>query len=339
MGNANDGWALETFCDSQLVAEAHDNPRRHRFAPGAMEPCPTTDDNVMPTPGHPMRPPRFTSARSGAQTNHTLPFDQDHSVGTSPFPRAAAAQERVSMNTNSPPERQRSSYMPPKEPHAFHRDIQYRIYSSVSELPRSELDGILPGEPESWDFYRVVESVPPPLFTLKIIAGFEGSRLLVVAPLFYVTYRVDTPLQGALRRAGNWIHSRSPYLTSLRVIGLGSPMSDNLTIGFASHLALEDRQRAFEGLLACLKREADRDKSVLVAIKSMDQLTGEMHPILAARNYRRVTSVPLVMLDLPYRSMDDYLTNLPQKTASYLRRKNRSAKMVRVEYRRDIAGL
>jgi hypothetical protein len=243
------------------------------------------------------------------------------------------------MNTNSPPERQRSSYMPPKEPHAFHRDIQYRIYSSVSELPRSELDGILPGEPESWDFYRVVESVPPPLFTLKIIAGFEGSRLLVVAPLFYVTYRIDTPLQGALRRAGNWIHSRVPYLTSLRVIGLGSPMSDNLTIGFASHLALEDRQRAFEGLLACLKREADRDKSAVVAIKSMDQLTGEMHPILAARNYRRVTSVPLVMLDLPYRSMDDYLTSLPQKTASYLRRKNRSAKMVRVEYRRDIAGL
>jgi hypothetical protein len=243
------------------------------------------------------------------------------------------------MNSNTPLEPRQSSPFSSQKPPAQRPNIQYRVCSSISELPRSQLDRILPGEPESWEFYRVIESVPPPLFTLKVIAAFDGDRLLVVAPLFQVAYRIDTPLQGRLRRAGNWIHARAPYLTSLRVIGLGSPMSDSFTIGFAPHLAPADRQQAFAGLLDRLGQEADRDKSVIIAVKSMDQLAADMHPVLAARHYRRVTSVPLVMLDIPYRSLDDYLMSLPENTAAYLRRKNRSAKKVRIEYRRDISGL
>ena len=45
------------------------------------------------------------------------------------------------------------------------------------------------------------------------------------------------------------------------------------------------------------------------------------------------------MLDLPYRSLDHYLDSLPEKTGSYFRRKMRSVKKIRIEYRSSIVGL
>jgi len=45
------------------------------------------------------------------------------------------------------------------------------------------------------------------------------------------------------------------------------------------------------------------------------------------------------MLDLPYHNLDHYLDSLPEKTGSYFRRKMRSAKKVRIEYRSSVAGL
>jgi len=50
-------------------------------------------------------------------------------------------------------------------------------------------------------------------------------------------------------------------------------------------------------------------------------------------------SVPLVMLDLSYRNLDDYLRSLRDKTGSYLRRKMRGAQKVRIEYRSSVAGI
>ena len=61
--------------------------------------------------------------------------------------------------------------------------------------------------------------------------------------------------------------------------------------------------------------------------------------VLRRHSYKRVTSVPLAMLDLPYRSLDHYLDSLPDKTGSYFRRKMRSAKKMRIEYRSSIVGL
>ncbi|HJU31720.1 MAG TPA: GNAT family N-acetyltransferase, partial [Hyphomicrobiaceae bacterium] len=93
------------------------------------------------------------------------------------------------------------------------------------------------------------------------------------------------------------------------------------------------------GLLEHLGHLARSGKSALIAVKSLDRSAEVLSEPLRRNGYKCVTSVPLAMLDLPYRSLDDYLDSLPRKTGSYLRRKLRSAKDVRIEYRSSIAGL
>lgn len=217
--------------------------------------------------------------------------------------------------------------------------MRAELYPSIAGIPRAAWERMLPGEPESWDYYRAVENAPPPAFGLGAIAVLEGDEVVAAAPMFRVAYRIDTPLQGRLRDIGQWVFERAPRLVSLPVLGIGSPMSDNCTLGFHPELTSEQRIQVFAAMLGKLEDVAAQEKSALIAVKSIDALADALHPALARFSYTRVTSVPLVMLDLPYASMDAYFAALPGKTRGYLKRKMRANPRVRMEYRTGIAGL
>ena len=116
---------------------------------------------------------------------------------------------------------------------------------------------------------------------------------------------------------------RWPLLVSLPVVGLGSPMSDNCSIGFAPWFTPQHCREAFDGMLGHLHAHASADGSLLMTIKSLGAQSDILQEPLERHGYNRVTSVPLVVLDLPFRSLEDYLATLRPKTAAYLRRKYR----------------
>jgi hypothetical protein len=91
--------------------------------------------------------------------------------------------------------------------------LTFRTYASISAIPRDAWERMLPGEPESWDFYAAAEGVPPPGFKLGAIAALDGDSIVAAAPLFRVAYRIDTPLQGRLRRSPTGC-TRAPRVSS-----------------------------------------------------------------------------------------------------------------------------
>jgi predicted N-acyltransferase len=197
---------------------------------------------------------------------------------------------------------------------------------------------MLPGEPENWDQYVCLEKVSPQGFELGALAAFDGEEIVAAAPLFRFVYRVDTSLQGPWQRLTNGIYARWPRLLSFPVVGIGSPMSDNCAIGFATRLSERERLQVFEGLLVHLAAEALASGSALSVIKSLSTAQVPEEP-LARYGYRRMKSLPVVMLDLRFATLDEYLDSLPRKTGSYLRRKMRTVDRVRIEYRSHVTGL
>lgn len=216
---------------------------------------------------------------------------------------------------------------------------EIRLLSSIAEIPKAAWEEMLPGAPECWDFFRTVERVPPPGFTLGAIAAFEADRILAAAPVFGIEYRLDTPFQGPVRAATDWLHKRWPKLLTRSVLGLGSPMSDSCPIGFAPHLVSFQQRRIFSGLLAALEREAQTRGTSILAIKSLGSQAEQLAPSLGKHGYHRVTNLPVVALPVRGSSLDEHLFTLPKKTRTYMQRKLRLLPELRIELRNSAAGV
>jgi len=216
---------------------------------------------------------------------------------------------------------------------------EVRLLPSIAQIPKGAWEEMLPGEPECWDFYRTVESIPPPGFTLSAIAAFEDRKILAAAPVFGIDYRLDTPFQGMMRTCSDWLNKHWPRLLTRSVMGLGSPMSDSCTIGFAPHLLPFQRWRIFSGLLGTLNREARARGTSFLAVKSLGSQAEQLAPSLGKHGFHRVTNLPIVALPARFRSMDEYLISLPKKTRTYMKRKMRSLPELRIEFRTTADGV
>lgn len=213
------------------------------------------------------------------------------------------------------------------------------IHGSLADIDEASWNSLFPGDVEGYELYRALEDVPPPGFTLGAIAASAGQRLVAAAPMFQTAYRLDTPFQGRAHRIADWIDARVPGLTRINVVGIGSPMSDNCSIGLAPDLSLAERRQAARSLVDRLMQTAAERRAAIVAVKSLADGDHDFHQVLTAAGFERVTSVPVVTLALPYVSLEHYLAALPAKTGRYLERKRRAAGQIRIEYRDDTAGI
>ena len=215
-----------------------------------------------------------------------------------------------------------------------------RYCDSIHSLDREAWDRLNPGKGEDWTYLAALETVPPPGFKLGTIVVEHGDKLIAAAPVFRTTYRFDTSLQGRMRRITDRVYRVMPRAVSMDVLSLGSPLADESLIGFESGLDGGERSGLLARMLGCLEEKARVDGVPLIAAKGLNDLeTGDFQGLFSARGYQRVTTLPNVVLDLPYRSLDGYLASLHDGTARYIKRKWRSAKNVRIEYRTSIADV
>jgi hypothetical protein len=219
-------------------------------------------------------------------------------------------------------------------------DLRVQVHPGVDAIAQADWKRLFPGDPESWSYYRSGDQAPPPGFSLGAISVRYEDRIVAAATLFRTVYRFDTSFQGRMRRIGDWLYKRAPALVSMRVMGLGSPLTDHCHIGFHPDLTAQQRDEVLTALLDGLSAQAKREKVPLLAAKALTSVQSEaLEPVFKQRAFTRVTSIPVVMLSLPFRNEARYFSSLPPRTASYLRRKFRPLEKLRIEYRTSIAGL
>jgi hypothetical protein len=226
-------------------------------------------------------------------------------------------------------------------PLAIGQGLVASFCTSVESTSASAWSRLLPGEAEDFSYFRTVEACPPPGFKLGAILAMCGSNLVGAAPVFRTSYRFDTSVQASWqRRIGDLLYARVPRLVSMDVLSLGSPLSDNSHIGLAPDLSSDERQQVLAQMLRCLAGRAKKEGIPLIAAKSLDtKEADQLQPVFSTLGYARVTTIPNVVLDLPFRDLNGYLSGLPEKTSSYLQRKWRSASRVSIEYPDSLEGI
>lgn len=218
-----------------------------------------------------------------------------------------------------------------------------RVLASVGEVDQASWDACLPGEVENHSYYQACDeaaSCSGKGLRCAAVAVTDSRGLAAVAPFFRLNYRLDTPLQGRLRRIADALHDHAPRLVTVDIICVGSPYADRCHLGFAPWLDEAGRQSALQALVHALRRQAVLEGAHLVAFKDLAPADDALvAPLPAMDGFAALESLPVAVLDLPYADADGYLASLSAATRKDIRRKLARAQSVRIEHRSDISGL
>ncbi|SDR56148.1 Predicted N-acyltransferase [Rhizobiales bacterium GAS113] len=218
--------------------------------------------------------------------------------------------------------------------------LDARIFRSFAEIDPAAWDACFPGEAESHAYYAACEQGASRTTQDGAAAVFVDGRLVAAAPIFKTVFRLDTPIQGPLRRLTERFHPLVKGIMDLPIIGLGCPYSERCHLGFAPDADPSTRRALLISLLARLEEYARREGTGLIALKDLAaQDEAEFGAAITTQGWTRAASLPTAILDLPFHDLDAYLAGLSAVTRKDIRRKLRSAPSLRIEWRSDFDGL
>lgn len=214
------------------------------------------------------------------------------------------------------------------------------VASSIEAFAADEWNRLFPGELEDWSYYRATERAQ--------LAGFEwlyfgvrvDSELRAAVPAFITDYRLDTTLDGRLRRVVGALVRAAPGLLRPRMLALGSPVGETCHAGYATCSSQSGRLRMLTLILDGCHTHAATHGVQLIAVKDAgDTQSALWEWTLTARGMRRQPGLATATLALPYATLDDYLATLSRATRKDLRRKQRARAALRIEWRHDLDGV
>lgn len=209
------------------------------------------------------------------------------------------------------------------------------VVDSVAAFDAKDWNSCFPGELENWDYYRAIEEAGIAGFTYRYFAVTENDSLRAVVPAFMTTYRLDTTVQGFLKRVTSTLVRLFPKLLSIRLLCLGSPVSEICHIGFAPGVTTSEKSALLCSLIDRMKQYAREQSIGLLAVKdARDEDAPQWQPALTG--FSRMAGLPTAILALPFQSFDDYFKSLSAATRKDMRRKLRSESAIRIESRHSI---
>ncbi len=215
--------------------------------------------------------------------------------------------------------------------------MEFAAHASVQAIAPADWDACFPGDPEGWAYHRAVEDAGLPGFAVLAFEVRRDGRVVLVAPAFTTEYRLDTTVQGTLKRL------LAPFtgLLTLRLLCLGSHAADKCHLGFAPGLGEQARAEALDTLLAGMDAFAAAHGIGLLAVKDLAE-SDATEAVLAgfkAAGFACQPSLPNAVLALPFADEESYLASLSKATRKDIRRKLKSEAGLRIELRRGAEAL
>lgn len=212
-------------------------------------------------------------------------------------------------------------------------------HESIEAFAAEDWNRLFPHELEDHAYLRAVERAGLREFRYRYVAVRDGPRLLAAVPAFITVYRLDTTVQGGLRRATECLAKVLPHLLRIPMLSLGSPVTERCRVGFAPDSTAEQRVAWLDSILDLLESIAASEKLGLLAVKDALRDESAWNRVCPRHGLRALPGLPGATLDIRWGDVDGYVQSLGPATRKDLRRKRRVATPLRIEWRSDLAGL
>ena len=211
--------------------------------------------------------------------------------------------------------------------------MQYSAHYSPFSADNTQTDvaawqTLLPQSLESYHYHLAFALANIQGFKTGYIIVFETENPVLLAPIFVMDYALDTTVQGKLKAFTSKLRGFFPALMNLRLLCVGSAVTDSAQIGFNSQLNVE----IIQALNDKLEEVADIEKASVIAFK--DVTAGDLAQLkapLQTLGFSVVDNMPVAKNNINFNNLDDYLASLSYSTRKGLRRKMKSFAQLRVE--------
>jgi len=167
----------------------------------------------------------------------------------------------------------------------------------------------------------------------------EDDRLVAAVPAFITDYRLDTTMQGGVRRTAEVIGKLLPHLLRMPMLSLGSPVTERCRIGFEPDATPEQREAWLDAILAHMETVATHEKLGMLAIKDAPLAEPVWRQACPRHGLHALPGLPGATLDIRWHDLDGYLDSLGASIRKDLRRKRRATQSLRIEWRMNLEGI
>lgn len=175
-------------------------------------------------------------------------------------------------------------------------------------------------------------------FDLGHVAGFKTGYIslskdgdvVCIAPIFITDYALDTTVQGTIKTFTRSISKWLPRLMTLRLLCVGSPVTDSAQIAYDKSLPLD--AEIIKQLSEKLDEVAEAEGASAIAFKDiLDNDAHQLRPMLEAHGYSCVDNMPVARNAINFKDLDGYFASISASTRKDLRRKLKKLDQIRIE--------
>ena len=217
--------------------------------------------------------------------------------------------------------------------------IETTAHPSIDAFAPDAWNRLFPRELEDHAYLHAIERAGLAGFRYFYFAVRDGDRLLAAAPAFATDYRLDTTVQGGLRRVTEALAKVFPRLLRIPMLSLGSPVTERCRAGFAPDSAPEQQAAWLDAILTHTEAVAAKEKFGMLAVKDAPQDQIAWQQVCPSHGLRALPGLPGATLDIPWHDLDGYLESLGASTRKDLRRKWRTGAALKIEWRNSLVGI
>ena len=187
---------------------------------------------------------------------------------------------------------------------------------------------LLPQSLETYPYHLAFAQANIEGFKTGYVTILAAEKIVFIAPVFVVDYALDTTVQGKLKVYTSKLRDLFPKHLTLRLLCVGSAVTDFAQIGFDENLNTE----IIQALNQKLEEIAVIENASVIAFKDITEadLTQLKMP-LQNLGYSVVDNMPVAKNNINFNSLDEYLATVSYSRRKGLRRKMKKLSQLRIE--------
>jgi len=195
---------------------------------------------------------------------------------------------------------------------------------TISSIKKEDWNVFFNDCPEGYWFYETLEQSRLAEFSFHYLLAYRQERLTAILPFFTADFYGDTVLEPGMRKLISAVRVVAPRFLIFKTLFCGSPFGEQGLLGIAA--GESGRKLLLEAITSELASFARQQGLSLVIFKDFSSSDAQILAPLCSQGFFKTDSFPSAIIDLPYKTFDDYLASLGSGAKKDLRRKLKKAR-------------